>query len=89
LAMADAIGLDSLLSDMELMFDALGELQYRPCPLLRRMVREGHLGVKTRQGFFCYDEEGKHVGLPERRSSRNPADAPTIPRELTPDPKTY
>lgn len=65
LAMADEIGLDVLLHDMEHLFNALGDLQYRPCPLMRRMVREGHLGAKTRRGFFCYDEEGKRTGSPE------------------------
>jgi 3-hydroxybutyryl-CoA dehydrogenase len=65
LAMADRMGLDTLLRNMERVFRALGELQYRPCPLLRRMVREGHLGVKTRRGFFCYDKNGKIIGVPE------------------------
>ena len=64
LAMADEIGLDVLLRDMEHLFNALGELQYRPCPLLRRMVREGHMGLKSRRGFFCYDENGKRAGSP-------------------------
>jgi 3-hydroxybutyryl-CoA dehydrogenase len=64
LAMADEIGLDTLLNNMERLFKALGDLQYRPCPLLRRMVREGHLGAKTRRGFFFYDANGKRVGCP-------------------------
>lgn len=62
LAMADKIGLDSLLSDMENLFNSLGGTRYRPCPLMRRMVREGHLGVKTLRGFFYYDKNGKTLG---------------------------
>ncbi|NQU44476.1 hypothetical protein HQ520_14390 [bacterium] len=65
LAMADDIGLDTLLKDMERLFKSLGELQYRPCPLLRRMVREGYLGVKSHRGFFFYDENGAITGSPD------------------------
>lgn len=58
LEMADRIGLDSLLIAMEQLFRDYGDLKYRPCPLLRKLVRGGHLGVKTGQGFFKYDKEG-------------------------------
>ncbi|HBF34803.1 TPA: 3-hydroxybutyryl-CoA dehydrogenase [Candidatus Sumerlaeota bacterium] len=64
LAMADRIGLDTLLKDMERLFRTMGLLQYRPCPILRRMVRQGHLGVKTGRGFFLYDEHGNITGAP-------------------------
>jgi len=67
LAMADEIGLDTLLYDMERMYQSLGEAQLRPCPLLRRMVRENHLGKKTGRGFFCYDANGKVIGCPQDR----------------------
>jgi 3-hydroxybutyryl-CoA dehydrogenase len=46
---------------MEHLFHELGDLKYRPCPLLRKMVRAGHLGVKTDRGFFVYDERGRRV----------------------------
>jgi 3-hydroxybutyryl-CoA dehydrogenase len=72
LTMADEMGLDTLLHAMERLFDSLGELQYRPCPLLRRLVRQNYLGQKTRRGFFVYDEEGRQMGLPERRTGRDP-----------------
>lgn len=65
LSMADEIGLDSLLDDMERLYQQMGEPQYRPCPLLRRMVRESHLGKKSGRGFFCYDEEGRPTGCPK------------------------
>jgi 3-hydroxybutyryl-CoA dehydrogenase len=32
-------------------------VKYRPCPLLRKMIRGGRLGVKSGKGFFEYDEQ--------------------------------
>lgn len=54
LSLADMIGLDELMAWMETLFRELGEAKYRPCPLLRKLVRAGHLGVKTGKGFFEY-----------------------------------
>jgi 3-hydroxybutyryl-CoA dehydrogenase len=56
LTLADRMGLDEVMRWMQYLFNELGDLKYRPCPLLRKMVRAGHLGVKTGQGFFKYDE---------------------------------
>ncbi len=61
LAMADAIGLDQVLSWLETLFHDLGDQKYRPCPLLRMLVRAGHLGVEAVEGFFRYDEEGNII----------------------------
>ncbi len=61
LAMADAIGLDQVLTWLETLFHDLGDPKYRPCPMLRMLVRAGHLGVKTEQGFYRYDEEGHMI----------------------------
>jgi 3-hydroxybutyryl-CoA dehydrogenase len=61
LEMADEMGLDEVLMWMETLFHELGEPRYRPCPLLRKMVRERKLGKKVGQGFFKYDSEGKRL----------------------------
>jgi len=54
LALADRMGLDEVMRWMQYLFDELGDLKYRPCPLLRKMIRAGHLGVKSGRGFFSY-----------------------------------
>jgi 3-hydroxybutyryl-CoA dehydrogenase len=61
LEMVDSMGLDEVLMWMETLFHELGEPRYRPCPLLRRMVRERKLGKKSGVGFFTYDAEGKRT----------------------------
>jgi len=61
LEMADRMGLDSVLTAMERLWRDFGELKYRPCPLLRKLVRAGHLGVKSGEGFFKYDNDGNMV----------------------------
>ena len=54
LALADLIGLDTVLSIMEVLHDGLGD-KYRPCPLLRKYVKAGWLGRKSGRGFYQYD----------------------------------
>jgi 3-hydroxybutyryl-CoA dehydrogenase len=64
LALADMMGLDEVMSWMENLIAELSEHKYNPCPLLRKMVRAGHLGVKTGEGFFKYDAEGNRIKEP-------------------------
>lgn len=57
LAWADLIGIDTVLSVMNGLFEEWGEDRYRPSPLLRRMVLAGRLGQKSGRGFFTYEAE--------------------------------
>ncbi len=61
LTLADMMGLDVVMSWMENLIAELSEHKYNPCPLLRKLVRAGHLGVKTGKGFFRYDEDGNRI----------------------------
>jgi len=49
---ADRVGLDKVLGWMDHLWRELGDFKYRPCPLLRKHVRAGHLGRKSGRGFF-------------------------------------
>lgn len=54
LALADLIGLDTVLSIMEVFYRELRDSKYRPATLLVEMVDAGYLGRKTKKGFFTY-----------------------------------
>jgi 3-hydroxybutyryl-CoA dehydrogenase len=56
LAIADFVGLDTLLSVMKVLQEAFGD-KYRPCPLLYKYVEAGYVGVKAGRGFYEYGEK--------------------------------
>ena len=57
LELADFIGLDIVLAIMDTIYKETGDSKYRPALLLRKMVRGGHLGVKTGRGFYVYNAD--------------------------------
>ena len=54
LALADLIGLDTVLNIMRVLHEGLDDEKYAPSPLLVSMVNEGKLGRKTKIGFYEY-----------------------------------
>ena len=57
LELGDYIGLDIVLAIMEVLYNETSDSKYRPAPLLRKMVRAGHLGVKSGRGFYVYNAD--------------------------------
>jgi 3-hydroxybutyryl-CoA dehydrogenase len=54
LALADLIGLDTVLAIITVLHDGFKDPKFRPCPLLVRMVNAGYLGKKSGRGFYTY-----------------------------------
>lgn len=59
LQLADFIGLDVCLSILDVLSDGFRNPKYAACPLLRKMVTAGKLGVKSGEGFYDYSESRK------------------------------
>lgn len=55
LALADLIGLDTVLAILKTLQKELGENKYAPCPLLENYVAKKWLGKKTKKGFYEYE----------------------------------
>jgi len=53
----DYLGLDTVLSITGVFQNEIGDPKYRPCPLLRQMVKAGLLGRKTGKGFYDWQEK--------------------------------
>ena len=57
LTLADLIGLDVCLNIINVLFSDFGDNKYKPCPLLVKMVEDGHLGRKSGKGFYDYNSK--------------------------------
>jgi 3-hydroxybutyryl-CoA dehydrogenase len=61
--MADIIGIERLVTLMEAMFNEFGEKHYKPNPLLWKLYRSNQIGVRTKKGFYIYDETGNPISV--------------------------
>ena len=57
LELGDFIGLDICLAIMDVLYNETGDSKHRACPLIRKMVRGGNLGVKSGKGFYIYNAD--------------------------------
>lgn len=58
---ADQMGIEKIVPQMEDLFKEFGSLKYKPSPLLIRLNRLKHWGVRTGKGFYSYDEKGNRI----------------------------
>lgn len=68
LALADRIGLDTVLAICEVLHQDIGDPKFRACPLLRRYVEAGWLGRKCGQGFYVYEGKNERQEAISRKS---------------------
>ena len=61
----DRVGLDTVLGWMDHLFHEIGDVKFRSCPLLRKMVRAGYLGRKAGRGFFVWEGSERVSGSKE------------------------
>ncbi|MGQ9495587.1 MAG: 3-hydroxyacyl-CoA dehydrogenase family protein [Thermoanaerobaculaceae bacterium] len=68
---ADRVGLHKILNWLQHLFTETGDQKFRPCPLLRKLVRAGQTGARAGKGFFVYDAA-------RNRTDRLPDDVPQL-----------
>ncbi len=58
---ADRAGLHKVLNWLDDLQRETGDQKFRPCPILRKLVRAGYTGARVGKGFFAYDTELNRV----------------------------
>jgi 3-hydroxybutyryl-CoA dehydrogenase len=73
----DLVGLDINLATARNLFAAFGKpTRFRPSPIQESLVEAGHLGRKTRRGFYRYDADGRPLGPASGFATRDPEGGP-------------
>lgn len=80
LQLADFIGLDVVLSILNVLYDGFKNPKYAPCPLLVNMVTSNNLGKKSGSGFYKYIEGSKELRVADyfKKKSNSPIFAATM-----------
>jgi len=61
--LADRIGLDKILRFMGHLYADYGSSKFKASPLIKRLARAKHLGIKSGKGFYVYDADGHKIGM--------------------------
>jgi 3-hydroxybutyryl-CoA dehydrogenase len=64
LELADLVGLDARLNNLNALYPALDDDRFRPPQILVDLVGAGHLGRKSGRGFYLYDADGRKQDVP-------------------------
>jgi len=72
LELADLVGLDARLNNLNALYPALGDDRYRPPQILVDLVSAGHLGRKSGRGFYLYDADGGKLDAPALTGTGGP-----------------
>ena len=63
LELADRIGLDKILRYTNHLFNEFSLPKFKASPLIKRLVRAKHVGIKSGKGFYVYDDAGNKTGM--------------------------
>jgi len=58
----DMVGLDVMMKAMMSTYEETKDMKFYPPVLMQRKVLAGHLGIKTRKGWYDYNEDGSRKG---------------------------
>jgi len=61
--LADRIGLDKILRFMDHLYAEFGFSKFKASPLIKRLARAKHLGIRAGKGFYVYDANGYKTGM--------------------------
>jgi 3-hydroxybutyryl-CoA dehydrogenase len=70
LELADLVGLDARLNNLNALHLALDDGRFRPPQILIDLVAAGHLGRKTGRGFYLYDADGRKLDVAPHNNER-------------------
>lgn len=70
LELADLVGLDARLNNLNALHGALDDGRFRPPQILIDLVAAGYLGRKTGRGFYLYDADGRKLDVAPHHSER-------------------
>jgi 3-hydroxybutyryl-CoA dehydrogenase len=70
LELADLVGLDARLNNLNALHGALGDGRFRPPQILIDLVAAGYLGRKTGRGFYLYDADGRKLDVTPDHNER-------------------